>query len=53
MLNLIAFIICALGAVAQWNDSWALFYICTIFAIVNGCIVARWIKNKIRNRRRV
>lgn len=53
MLNLVAFIICVLGAVAQWNDSWALFSVCAIFAIANGCFGAIWIKNKIRNRKRV
>lgn len=53
MLNLVAFVICILGAAAQWNDSWALFFVCAFFAIANGCIGANWIINKIKNRKRV
>ena len=53
MLNIVAFIICLLGAAAQWNDNWTLFSICAIFALANGCFGVNWIINKIRNRKRV
>lgn len=51
MLNLIATIICTAGAVAQWNENWALFSVCAIFAVANSIFGFYWIKNKIKNRK--
>lgn len=51
MLNLVATIICTVGAAAQWNKNWYLFSICAIFAVANGVLGFYWIKNKIKNRK--
>ena len=51
MLNIVAFIICALAAILQWNNNWWLFGINSTLAVLNLLIAIQWVIRHIRNRK--
>ena len=50
MLNIVAFIICALGAILQWNNNWWLFGINSTLAVLNLLIAIQWVIGQLRKR---
>lgn len=51
MINIIAFILCVCGSLAQWNKNWVLLTVCAIFAVANLFFSINWIIQKIKMRK--
>ena len=51
MLNIVAFIICALAAILQWNNNWWFFGINSTFAVLNLLIAIQWVIEQIKKQK--
>ena len=51
MNNFIAFIICTIATIIQWNNSWWAVGVCGILAVLNLIFAIQWVVKQIRNRK--